>query len=171
MMLKIKVSLAVVAFSLLAAPSVSFAEVQTTIKDTHHVERPTRFDVLGAVSRNSLGGPAWMVIPVLHDGFVPALNDSLDLELGGIAAWYSKSSQSYIFIEPAAGVKWNFHVLQELTVFVAAKAGVVIGLAEDEFKASGGGSVGVYWHLGQGVDLRFEAGYRYLAQLGVSFPL
>ena len=71
-------------------------------------------------------------------------------------------------------VKWNFHVLEELTLYVGARTGLVIGLGADIFEPDGGGILGLYWHLGQGVDLRLEGAYAHVgrggAQVGSQFP-
>ena len=158
----------------LCMPALVSAKVQPIIQDNVSLERDMRFDILGSVSNHVVGGAGWFVMPVLHDGFVPGLNDSFDLELGGYVAWYFKGDADYLFLEPAAGVKWNFHILEELTAYVGARTGLVIGLGADIFEPDGGGIAGIYWHLGQGVDLRVELGYRHVGragvQLGVSFP-
>lgn len=157
----------------LCMPAVASADVKPIIQDKMSVERSLRIDILGSVGNHIVGGSGWFVMPVLHDGFIPGLNDSFDLELGGYVAWYFKDV-SYVFLEPAVGVKWNFHILDELTVYIGARTGLVLGLGADIFEPDGGGIIGLYWHLGEGVDLRFEAGYghvgRAAGQLGVSFP-
>ena len=158
----------------LCMPGTAGAEVKPIIRDNQSVERSLRADFLGSVGDHIVGGAGWFVMPVLHDGFLPGINDSFDVELGGYVAWYFKGEGSYVFLEPAAGVKWNFHVLNELTLYVGARTGIVIGLGADIFEPDGGGILGLYWHLGQGVDLRYEGAYGHVgrggAQLGVSFP-
>ena len=157
-----------------SSDSVSLDELKQAQADARH---NLRIDILGSVGEHIVGGAGWFVMPVLHDGFVPGLNDSLDLELGGYVAryfGYNFGYTDYVFIEPALGVKWNFHILNELTAYVGARTGFVFALGDGISEPDGGGIVGLYWHLGQGVDLRFEVGYRHVrragGQLGVSFP-
>ncbi len=174
MMMKKMVFYVLAASVCMCMPAVAGAQVEPIIRDNMSVERSLRADFLSSVGDHVVGGAGWFVLPVLHDGFLPELNDSFDVELGGYVAWNFKSNESYVFIEPAVGVKWNFHLLDELTLYVGARTGLVIGLGADIFEPDGGGILGLYWHLGEGVDLRFEGGYAHVgrggAQLGVSFP-
>ena len=128
-----------------------------------------RLDVMGLIAMRTVGGVGWLVVPVSPQGLVEGLNDSLDVELGGFAAWHSDGG-NYLSVVPAVGAKWNFHMTRLLSMFVGVRAGLEIGIAEDIFRLSAGGSVGSYWHVGKGVDLRFEVGYPYLGMLGVSLP-
>ena len=128
-----------------------------------------RLDVMGVIAMSTIGGAAWLVVPVAPKGFVEGLDDSFELEGGGYVAWHSGGA-NYISIVPAIGAKWSFHVTKVLTTFVTARAGLEVGIAEDVLQLTGGGSLGTYWHVGEGVDLRFEVGYPYLGMLGVSLP-
>ena len=174
MMMKKTVFYVLAGLVCMCMPALAGAEVKPIIRDNMSVERSLRADFLGSVGNHLVGGAGWFVVPVLHDGFLPGVNDSFDVEVGGYVAWYFKSDASYVFIEPAAGVKWNFHVLNELTLYVGARTGVVVGLGADIFEPDGGGIVGLYWHLAEDVDLRLEAAYAHVgragAQVGVSFP-
>ena len=174
MMMKKTVFLVLAVAVCVCMPAIAGAEVKPIIQDKMSVERSLRADFLSSIGDHIVGGAGWLVIPVLHDGFLPEINDSFDVELGGYVAWYFKGESSYVFLEPAAGVKWNFHILEELTLYVGARTGLVIGLGADIFEPDGGGILGLYWHLGQGVDLRLEGAYAHVgrggAQVGVSFP-
>ena len=140
-----------------------------TIGSNQTHSKAMRLDVMGLIAMRTVGGVGWLVVPVSPQGLVKGLNDSFDVEFGGYAAWHSGSG-NYLSLIPAVGAKWNFHMTKLLTMFVGARAGLEIGIAEDVLRVSAGGSVGTYWHVGQGVDLRFELGYPYLGMLGVSLP-
>ena len=128
-----------------------------------------RLDVMGVVGMSTVGGAGWLVVPVGNDGLVDGVDDSFDIEVGGYLAWHS-GGDGYISVVPTLGAKWGFQVSNVLTTFVTGRLGLEVGIAEDVLDLTGGGSLGTYWHVGEGVDLRFEVGYPYFGMLGVSLP-
>ena len=126
MMMKKTVFYVLAGLVCMCMPAGAGAEVKPIIRDNMSVERSLRADFLTSVGNHVVGGAGWFVLPVMHDGFLPGINDSFDVELGGYVVWYFRNDTSYVFIEPAAGVKWNFHVLDELTLYVGARTGLVI---------------------------------------------
>ena len=128
-----------------------------------------RLDVMGVVGMRTVGGAAWFVVPVGSNGLVDGVNDSFDVEAGGYLAWHS-GGDGYLSLVPTFGAKWSFHLSHVMTAFITGRVGLEVGIAEDILDLTGGGTLGTYWHVGEGVDLRFEVGYPYLGMLGVSLP-
>lgn len=120
-----------------------------------------------------IGAGARYGLPLLHDGVIPDLNDSLALELG-LDAWYASwgyfgGSYGYLGLAaPVAELAWTFHITDRFDAY--AKLGVgwsfwfytgnisgVSGLSHGGFYFVGGG--GINYKLAEKLTLRAELGY------------
>ncbi len=108
-------------------------------------------------------------LPLVADGFIPELNDSVELEFGGdfyFGSWY----YGYSTIDIPVEGRWTFHILPKLALYAKVAVGVDIGLAP------GGVIIGPLFNIGPGIVynfsdslvLRAEAGNRGL-RAGVGF--
>ncbi|MGI5861813.1 MAG: hypothetical protein ACOX6T_07105 [Myxococcales bacterium] len=113
------------------------------------------------------GGAVRYSIPIVPQGFISKLNDSIDLEFG--ADFYSHWAFNDFGAIGVGEARWTFQILPKLGVYGKA----VVGLQYDT-----DWGVGPYWDFVPGVifqlndtlALRGEVGYRGLrAGLGFSF--
>lgn len=142
------------------------------IKDAGSTSRPMQVDVVASVSWWDVGMGGWFAYPILPEGFIKPLNDSFCIE-GGIVATYFYGWGYYNFfaITPLAGVRWNFFLTEDWTVFATAKVGARIGFERHTSNFWGGGSVGGYWNFSDSMALRLEVGAPFGLQAGLSFNL
>jgi hypothetical protein len=174
---------AFVAATAFATPGAVFAE-EGIIKDASvHDSRPTKLDITGSLGffgDTEIGLAGWYSFPIVKDGFIPALNDSFNVELGAAVdyAWsnydYGLSAHcdyNYTGFTPMGGVRWDFYLTPSWTVFGKAKAGIGYRVAKadcDGFTASDHGGThlvvdpgaGAYWNFASDMAMRFEVGYR-----------
>lgn len=118
----------------------------------------------------TLSGALWYATPVAADGFIPAVNDSVDIEFGLAVAGYFDGPDHGALI-PAVGGRWNFHVTHDWTPFVTLKLAARFGLGPynpDWFDL--GLSLGSLLRLHDTVSLRLEVGYPTGLAVGLSFP-
>jgi hypothetical protein len=112
--------------------------------------------------------------PLLHDGFVPNLNDSFNLEAGAhlAFAWYGGFST---WLAVPVTVNWMLHFTPRFSGYL--KAGAAIHFTFGYWAAQHAGAwvgafpaagVGVMFKLNHQLTLRLEAGYPWLA-LGLGF--
>ncbi len=142
----------------------------------HH--RDFSIDAVGLVNNSafgggasSLSGVAWYSVPVAADGFIGELNDSLDFEVGATFGVYELDDDRYTAVTPICGVKWNFHLTDDWSPFVAAKVGWELGIASKRSDLVPRVSLGTLWHVDERLSLRLETGYAGLLQIGASLPL
>ncbi len=142
------------------------------IHDQESVTRPQRIDIVGQLHRNSLGGALWYSLPLIHEGFIKELNDSFHLELGVITSYILLTDHYAAFFGiPAVGVRWDFHLTQEWTLFAISKVGWMLGLTRNpEYPLYPYPSLGAYWQTQNGLNLRLETSHEGLAQVGISLP-
>jgi hypothetical protein len=178
---------------ILAVSAVPLRESQAapawTITDkTPHTQRPTKLDFVGLLGfygdvRFGVGG--WYSIPLVPNGFIPALNESFHLEAGAVfeysyGSYFGGCDYTYAAIIPMGGVRWDFYIVKEWTVFAKAKAGVSFEFADNEcsgFKNKHGGAffqtdlgAGAYWNFAKDMALRLEWGYPWV-NVGISMNL
>ncbi|MBL8916600.1 MAG: hypothetical protein JNM17_38220 [Archangium sp.] len=119
------------------------------------------------------------LIPILHDGFIPPVNDSFGIEFGadlsGVLGAYF-----YPTIGLPVEVYWQFHFTSKFSAY--AKAGVVIefnpvpytcngnGICRGYVSASPIGNLGLIYKFSEKVSFRAEAGYPWI-KVGLGFDL
>ena len=163
------------------SPKLANAAVAWTINDATKQDRPTSVDFLGSAwflgSTSFFGGAGWFCYPIVPEGFLPSVNDTFNLEVGAWVFYYSvnvrPANYSYLGIIPAGGVRWDFNLTKDWTVFAAAKLGVRIGTgdAPKTMRLDGGGSIGAYWNFSRDMFLRMETGNQGLVAVGISIVL
>ena len=168
---------------LFVAPQTAEAKPDWIIKDTSiHESRDNKLDIVGHAwffGATTIGAGVWYSIPVVPDGFLPMLNDSFAVEFGGFLTYWHDSitygfgdcSYTYYRISPLAGVRWDFMLTPEWTVFGLAKMGFNYGFGSNFDCGAGNtaarpdisgitadGGVGAYWNFSQDMALRLEGG-------------
>ncbi|MBI5509484.1 MAG: hypothetical protein HY903_12100 [Deltaproteobacteria bacterium] len=164
------------------APQPAAAAVSWIITDTNKADRPTSVDFTGQAwflgSVTFFGGAGWFCHPIRPEGFLPTVNDSFYIEGGAWIFYYqvqvaNHADYSYVGIIPAGGVRWDFHLTRDWTVFATAKLGfrVATGASAPSSRLDGGGSVGAYWKFSRSIFLRLETGNQGLVQAGVAIVM
>jgi len=140
------------------------------------------------------GVGAWFAIPVVPHGFVPTINNSVDVEFGAFFQYFHLSasylnisiSQNWYRLSPMGGVRWNFYLNRDWTVYAGAKLGYGIGFSSSVTANVGGvptgyaGSdvsaflfdmnAGALWHVSKAVALRMELGI-FGFTIGATLPM
>lgn len=118
-------------------------------------------------------------IPIVHDGFIPPVNDSFGIEFGLDFSGVAGRSVYPVFAIPVE-VMWRFHFQKTFSLY--AKIGIALQFNVVSYcpytgyrscglvTADGIGNVGLIWHFTQKVALRVEAGYPWL-KIGLGFDL
>jgi hypothetical protein len=115
-----------------------------------------------------LGLGARYYIPILHDGFIPSINDEFGIEFG---ADFAGSFVGYFLpeVDIPVEVMWNFHFTRNFSAY--AKAGVALEMvfANGAFgpytqtgfyvTARPVGSVGLHLRINDTLNFRVEGGY------------
>ncbi len=165
---------------LAAAPARAEGYEANHIQDASSHQRPTMLSFFlglpfgyGCHFSNcgtALGVSARFYIPILHDGFIPPVNDSFGIEFGGDVAAYT-GPNGLFFLGIPAEARWDFHFLPQFQAYV--KAGLGLGIV-----GGSGGYAGLYFTTGLGIiwffaekfSLRVEAGYPWLkVGIGIAF--
>jgi len=173
---------------LLAASSTSLvageASAQSTIKSRGSHLRPLRIDptlnvgFFGAYNRVAASG--WFVLPILHDGFIPSLNEAFQLEFGASfeTSFYDNDFLDEVVyshvLRPMGGVRYDWYLTEQWQAWVFTKFGANIRIEDDTriydvFAVDYG--LGAYWHFSPSMALRFEAHSRYPFGIGLSIAL
>ncbi len=99
-------------------------------------------------------------LPLVPDGFIPSLNESFHLELGAFTNFGFRGAPfgDIVIFTPAAGVRWDFHIVKEFTAFAAIRSGVGFGISNSGTIFYFDGLVGGFWRFSQAVAVRFEVG-------------
>ena len=125
------------------------------------------------------GFAARVYVPLVHDGFVPGLNESFGLELGADIAFTTTGNVGPFLVIPVE-TRWNWHLLSMLEGYL--KLGVGVELFKENicgitscFTRFGGApafvaALGTVMNLTPAIALRIEAGYPWL-KIGLGFPL
>ena len=117
---------------------------------------------------SGLGVGARYTLPLVADGFLAELNDSVELEFGAdlyFLGWYGYSSLDI----PVEG-RWSFHVLPNLSLYGKLAAGVQVDFLAGSLRLWPlfHFAPGAIYHLSENFAVRAELGYRGL-RLGVAF--
>lgn len=119
------------------------------------------------------------LIPILHDGFIPAINDSFSIEFGadlyGVAG-----TRFYPTLGIPVEVMWGFHFTQKFSAY--AKVGAVLEINFVPYACGGGilcrgvvsaspiGNVGLIYKFSEKISFRAEAGYPWI-KVGFGFDM
>lgn len=172
-----------VASSAMVASSRPVRAAEMIIQDSGRHRRDAQLDFVGSGwffgSLTWLGGGVWFAYPIVPDGFIRPWNDSFMLEVGSYVNWYFDSryvdDTSWLGIIPLAGVRWNFYLTPDWTVFATSKVGLRLRVLGNSNERVGNfalhGSVGAHWRISEKMFLRLEVGNFGIAQVGVSLQL
>jgi hypothetical protein len=159
---------AVALLGALAVPGLARAEPQWIIA-TRNVEQRYTDLAFGAVLDG--GGHDFgftpgvtLGIPLLDGGFIPPINDSLFLEPGLFVSVRfhdhdhgngidDDHDDTYVWVIPEFGPRWNFHLTPNWDAFATVKAGWAIGSHGDFWVR---GTVGMNWWFARPWALRLE---------------
>jgi hypothetical protein len=140
----------------LVCTTVAHAEPQWIIGQRSEEQRFTDLS-FGAVLDGSYGfgftPGVTLGIPLLDGGFIPPINDSLFLEPGLFVATRFHKDDTYVWVIPEFGPRWNFHLTPNWDAFATLKAGWAIG-SEGGFWLRG--TVGMNWWFARPWALRLE---------------
>ena len=164
-----------------AETSESGGDTHWIIKSEGHHTRPYQLSVaLGLPEYWGVGAMGWFTLPLVHDGFIPRVNDSFDLEFGliyGVNLWlgwygfYGFGGAPPMFLTPLVAARWNFFLTGDWTVFAMVKLGVGIGLNYPGLTHFVGGFiVGGQYRLTKDMSLRLETGWPYTS-VGLAWDL
>ncbi len=160
-----------------AGPAWGRSYVQTRAR--HH--RPLRFDLMGYAGfgyYDRVGMAGWFMIPIVHDGFIPSLNESLSIEFGGgfELGFREDNRRDELLVghafRTAGGVRWDWYLHPQWQVWVSPKA--VFHFDLDDNRDLGAFfapdvSVGAYFHFSESTSLRMEGSPRMPFGVGISF--
>lgn len=117
-------------------------------------------------------------IPILHDGFIPAVNDEFGIEFG---ADFTGAFGGYFLpiIDIPVEVMWNFHFTPKFSAY--AKVGVALELSiySNAYLTYSAGThvgvqpvsgVGLHYKINDTINLRAEVGYPWV-KIGLGFNL
>jgi hypothetical protein len=161
------------------------------IKDRGRHKRPHMLSLLLNVPWYygfGIGAGVRYTLPVVHDGFIPKLNDSFELEFGldyvwrrwGYVGGFGNLNYHSIIIPIEA--RWTFYFFPNFAAYAKAGLGIDIGFGGGAvfgpFGTVGAGPTvyhnllapGLLWEVSDAVHLRAELGY-WGFKAGVGFEL
>ena len=125
-----------------------------------------------------LGVGARYYLPLVHDGFIPSINDSFGLEVGADVSLINGSAWVPFLLIPVEA-RWNLHFLPNLAGYL--KVGLALEMSFSSYcfanvcrNGFGAGvepigAIGIMLNLTPAIALRIEAGYPWL-KIGLGFP-
>ncbi len=123
-----------------------------------------------------IGGAARYSIPILADGFISRLNDSIELEFGADIWAGSYVGYGYLGLAvPVAEGRWTFHLTEQWDVYGKVGFGWTFTVGAYTGAAPWAGffwnaGPGVLYKFGDGLYARAEIGYQGLrAGVGINF--
>jgi len=167
-----------------SVPADAFAEGESGIHasggllDTSTHERYQQISIFGVLSGYSgIGIAGRYVLPIVRDGFIPSLNDSVELEFGA-DLWYGWGWGSYYYgynygyagylgVAPVVEGTWTFHFFPKFDAYAKLGGGLSIrtnGYGVGFFPV---GTAGINYRFGDKIALRAEIGYH--LRVGLSF--
>ncbi len=159
----------------LFSPSEAQAGAKFSLIDSApHNDRPMTIDIMGQLATNAVGIAVWFGFPIVPNGFITPWNDAFFIEAGGLTSmyWYTDfwgNTQTYYATSPMAGVRYNFYMNDDWTVFATLKSGYTVGLSNTNqwtgFTTAG--SIGAYWNFTDGMALRIEQVSNNISTLGI----
>jgi hypothetical protein len=119
-------------------------------------------------------------IPIMHNGFIPSINDSFSLEprfMFSYQSWSSFQARDDLYVmgfTPAAAAVWSFYFKTNLRLYAFVALGFTIVKAAN-FEVNGLSNrfyhdvgPGMYWDFAQHWSLRAELGYSGM-RLGITY--
>jgi hypothetical protein len=134
------------------------AEPEWIIGNPSEERRPAELSLGAGVGggRHTILTPGVMFgIPLLDGGFIRPINDSLYLEPGVFMGAHFRDDDTYLWVIPEVGPKWNFHLTPRWDVYASLKLGWAIGRHGDFWLRS---NVGMQWWVNRPWALRLETG-------------
>lgn len=121
------------------------------------------------------------LIPIIHDGFIPALNDSFSIEFG-LDLTGAAGNRFYATLGIPVEVMWAFHFTEKFSAY--AKVGAVLEINFVPYVCSGGfcgaargvvsaspiGNIGLMYKFSDKISFRAEAGYPWI-KIGLGFDM
>jgi hypothetical protein len=127
-----------------------------------------------------VGVGARYYIPIMHNGFLPTVNDEFGIEFGADAAFGFAYGFGFLLDIPVE-VSWQFHFTQDFSAY--AKLGIALEFDITRYRCYGsvfGGcslvwvnpisTVGIFYKLNETISLRAEVGYPWL-KVGIGIAL
>jgi len=145
------------------------------IRDTGSHQRSSKLSFFGILPwwyGFGIGAGARYELPLVHDGFISTLNDSVELEFGG-DVWYAGFEGGYTGLMIPVEGKWSFHLTPRLAVYGKVGLGLSFFFWSSSFSNNSAtrlhlnGATGALFQLNDSLWLRGELGYSGL-KFGVS---
>jgi hypothetical protein len=127
------------------------------------------------------GVGARYTLPIVPNGFITEVNDSVELEFGG-DIWFASygvlgSDFGYTGLAIPAEGRWTFHITPKFSAYAKVGLGLVVRFwnddVGDDFDGAGlyfDSAAGVLYKLNDSLSLRAEAGYAGLkGGIGINF--
>ncbi len=156
-----------------SALPVEAAAAEWVIRDERRHVRSQQLDLTGTLDPSWVGASIWYTVPMLADGFIRPINDSLHLEMGGHFMTLfdaGRRGQATFGLMPLVGPRWSFHLTTQWTAFATVKGGLELLLGE-RYAPTLDGSMGAYWHTSEDLWVRLEIGARGVLRAGVSLQM
>ncbi len=115
-----------------------------------------------------VGGQVRFEIPIVPDGFIPAVNDEFAIEPSfGIAATLGCNGCTITQLAPAVYGVWRFHFSEEFSAYGALGLGLNFGIFSG-INGFGGGATQVYFYFDPSVGLnyKFSSSIAFRGELG-----
>jgi hypothetical protein len=160
------------------APAPAPAVQEGSIRDASDKRRPFTLSVLAYVPwwyGIGIGARVGFEIPIVHNGFIPSINDSFSLEPSFAIAYSTYNQFSYyddlhaLRYTPALAVLWSFYFSPKFRVYGAVNLGYTIvdytgDLGGYEFKSDDyfyyEVSAGIFYDFNQHLSVRAELGWQ-----------
>jgi len=147
--------------------------------DTSSHERPQQFSIFGMLYGygSGIGVAGRYVLPIVKDGFIPTLNDSVELEFGA-DIWYGwgwgyysyfGTSANYLGVAPVAEGTWTFHFFPKFDAYAKLGLGVAFGTNGYGPYFYPVGSAGINYRFADRLAFRAEVGNHLRAGLSFAF--
>ena len=133
-----------------------------SIRDNRPHKRPGELSVMGYLPWYygfGFGVTARYAIPIVHDGFIPTINNSVTIEPGLAIEYATYSGFSYTLITPYVVGAWNFYFSDQWRAYGGIGAGFHVGGDYGGSRVYIDPVVGGYYKLNPSLSLRGEVGY------------
>lgn len=146
--------------------------------DTGTHERPQMLSLFGILPWGygfGFGAAARYGIPILHDGFIPSLNDSFGVEFGA-DFWFASYSYGYLGANYSYGYKglllpveamWSLHFTPQLSAYAKLGLGWNFYFWNDSVNNGLSGS-GFWWNGAWGVNYQLKEKLWLRGELGIT---
>jgi hypothetical protein len=111
-----------------------------------------------------------LYVPILHNGFIPPVNDEFGIDFGGDVFFFAGAPNGIGLWIPVS-LLWTFHFSPSFSAYV--KAGIALRFWPGDpypLYPDFVGAIGLNWMFSHSVGLRVEAGYPGL-KLGLLFAI